>query len=508
MDKERTILIVDDNIINLQVLANFLDQDGFDIMVSQDGENGLELAQLGQPDIILLDVMMPGIDGFETCRRLKVNEATKDIPVIFMTALTSEENKLKAFEVGAVDYITKPIQQGEVLARITTHLQIHTLTEKLQQETNILSKRTTQLEISSQIAQQVSSILDFDELLNQIVNLIQTKFDYYHVHIYLLDKARKNLVIALGSGSAGVEMKRQGHRIAVDTSPSLVALAARTGELILVDNVRERPDWLANPLLPHTQAEMAIPIFLTDQVVGVLGVQQDRIAGLDNSDAQLMRSLSSQLGVAIHNIRLFEQVEDELSYTRTVQEKYIKQGWQTASSQSSQQQGHHLYHRPDVPDLSPAITSQLEELAVAQNQATVVGFEFDPAGQAENKADRAAIVAPIQLGNQSIGTIQIHEVDHPRYWSDRDIALVQVIVEQVAQTAENLRLFDETHQRADYERLVGEVTQKIRQAPNMEALTRIAVEAVSTALGATGGTVSLNINAETDRSEKNNGHSR
>jgi len=119
------ILIIDDNPTNLGVLADYLDEYGFIILTSRNGENGIENARRNQPHLILLDVMMPpGIDGFETCRRLKADEATRYIPVIFMTTLASEADKVNGFKVGAVDYVTKPIQLRELLARVTTHLKI------------------------------------------------------------------------------------------------------------------------------------------------------------------------------------------------------------------------------------------------------------------------------------------------------------------------------------------------------------------------------------------------
>lgn len=128
---ERMVLIIDDNPTNLGVIADYLEDYGFTILVARDGESGLEKAQYAQPDIILLDVMMPGIDGFETCCRLKENDLTNNIPVIFMTALTEAEHKVKAFEAGAVDYVTKPLHQEEVLARVNTHLKIQELTDNL-----------------------------------------------------------------------------------------------------------------------------------------------------------------------------------------------------------------------------------------------------------------------------------------------------------------------------------------------------------------------------------------
>ncbi len=129
---EHTILVVDDNSTNLGIIVSYLEKYNFNIIVARSGENALKRVQHGRPDIILLDIMMPGLDGFETCLQLKADKATADIPVIFMTALASIEDKVKGFEVGGVDYITKPIQQAELIARLTTHLRIRDLTLKLQ----------------------------------------------------------------------------------------------------------------------------------------------------------------------------------------------------------------------------------------------------------------------------------------------------------------------------------------------------------------------------------------
>lgn len=129
-----TILIVDDTPANISVLVDALAGAGRQLLVAEDGEDALEQTTRTQPDLILLDVMMPGIDGFETCRRLKARTATRAIPVIFMTALHDTAEKVKAFGVGAVDYITKPIQHEEALARINTHLSLRRLRRELEKE--------------------------------------------------------------------------------------------------------------------------------------------------------------------------------------------------------------------------------------------------------------------------------------------------------------------------------------------------------------------------------------
>ena len=122
---ETIIHLVDDNPANLNILFEYLTGKGFKVSISKSGKQALERIELLAPHIILLDVMMPpGIDGFEVCRRLKASEETREIPVIFMTALTDTGEKLKGFKAGAVDYVTKPIQHEEVYARIHTHLTI------------------------------------------------------------------------------------------------------------------------------------------------------------------------------------------------------------------------------------------------------------------------------------------------------------------------------------------------------------------------------------------------
>jgi len=129
-----TILIVDDMPANLEVVTNHLERQGYCAVVALSGEEGIERAEFVRPDLILLDVMMPGLDGFETCRRLKAGERTRAIPVIFMTALADTTDKLAGFAAGAVDYVTKPLNGAEVLARIESHLALYALRRQLAEQ--------------------------------------------------------------------------------------------------------------------------------------------------------------------------------------------------------------------------------------------------------------------------------------------------------------------------------------------------------------------------------------
>lgn len=178
--KQATILIVDDSPTNLEVLLNFLRNAEFRILIAEDGETGILKVEEASPDVILLDIIMPGIDGFETCRRLKANPSTQEIPIIFMTALSQTSVIVKGFELGAVDYITKPTQQEIVLARVTTHLTIQKLQSSLQQQNLQLQKEIQQrhqAEAALQNANEELQRLATLDGLTQVAN--RRRFDEY-----------------------------------------------------------------------------------------------------------------------------------------------------------------------------------------------------------------------------------------------------------------------------------------------------------------------------------------
>ena len=188
--KDKVILIVDDNPNNLKLLFDFLKESGFKVLVAKDGESAIEKLQEVSPNIILLDVMMPGIDGFETCYRLKASVATKDIPVIFMTALTDRVDKVKGLSLGAVDYITKPFQQEEVLARVQLHLRLRNLTKTLEEQ-NVLLKEEIEARREAEAAlQKLTSELE-ERVASQTAELRQACNELQQAQVQLLEREQK-----------------------------------------------------------------------------------------------------------------------------------------------------------------------------------------------------------------------------------------------------------------------------------------------------------------------------
>ncbi|HXW01483.1 MAG TPA: GAF domain-containing protein, partial [Anaerolineae bacterium] len=309
----------------------------------------------------------------------------------------------------------------------------------------------------------------------------------------LLDKDSKLLQLAEGYGQLGAEMKSRGHSIPLDAKPSLVAQAARTGQPVKVDNVHEVDNWLPNPLLADTYSEIAVPIILDEQIVGVLDVQSDQIAGLDEGDVNLLRSLANEVALAIRNARLFDEVNTALADAYKAQERYLEQAWQ--KDKLASQDSHYLYKEPNtigVGETESQMFVKARQVALATNHPKVIPLK-------DNNSERYALVAPIQLQGESIGDLQLYTSAQAK-WTETDLAVIETILTQVAQSAENLRLFEETRQWAGREQTIREITERMRTATSLEELVKTTAQELGERLAAGRAVVALGLEPEIQNS--------
>ncbi len=345
---------------------------------------------------------------------------------------------------------------------------------ELRRLTEQLERRTNQLKTITQLSAQFSVQQNLHEQLQTMLEHIRANFGYYHAHIYLLNTQTDELVVAEGTGEAGKKLKAQRHTIPLNAKTSLVARAARNGEVVWVDNVREADDWLPNPLLPHTYSEMANPILTDDAVVGVLDVQESRIGAFDEGDANMLTIAAAQIATVIRNTRIFERVDAALAEAKAVQEHYQQQAWDR-NRIARRHRGKAIFSQSETFPLSEATLAhgRRKALSTATPTPTMVPAEGD--------LKQEVLVAPIKFGDVPIGNVQLYGCNAE--WTDDELQFIEAITYQLAQAAENLRLFEETQERAGRERLIAEIGDKMRRAPNLESLMQVTVSELGRVLG-------------------------
>ncbi len=401
--------------------------------------------------------------------------------ILLSRAITTPIVKLEnaALQAAAGDLTVQArVESEDEIGRLAAAF--NTMTARQRENIASLEKYTRQIETVVDVSHRLTAILGLSDLMHQVVNLIKETFGYYHVHIYLLEG--ETLLMAEGYGQAGVEMKRQEHSIPLAAPRSLVARAAREGRIITVENVRDDPDWLPNPLLPDTHSEMAVPVLLGYEIVGVLDVQSEKAGDLSAADEDVLRPLADQVAIAVRNARAFAQSQEALHEAQKLQQLYTGEAWEKFGASRTTTD-----YEVRQPDLSPLEEISTPEATAALQQLRTVALSAgssDNEGAAESKSGDGgerppevdkALATPLKLGDQIIGVLGIRDENPERHWTEDEIALIEAVSEQMSLAIENARLFEDTQRSAWRDRTVSETTARIWSSDEVADVMKAAV---------------------------------
>lgn len=321
------ILIVDDRPQNLFALEKLLTTLDADIIQAASGVEALGLTLEHDFCLAIVDIQMPEMDGYELVELLRGNLSTSTLPVIFVSAIYSDEyHHRKGYDAGAVDFLSKPFVPQILLSKVKVFLDLYRqrvtleelinelntknealvrVTGELQTANMALSKRALQLEASNQMGQQVTSVLELDELLAAVVKAIQTNFGYYFVGVWLLNEDKDKLILQAGLGRDG-SRQLTPETFIEPHGPSSIARVMQSGQAYRVDDVKTDATFLALDALAETCSEIALPLHVGPEMIGVLDIRSDRRASFGLEDQRVLQTLTNQIAIAIRNARLYE----------------------------------------------------------------------------------------------------------------------------------------------------------------------------------------------------------
>ncbi len=220
-----------------------------------------------------------------------------------------------AEEIGAGNFASKaPVDTGDEIGTLAKTFNV--MTARIEQAFEDIRRRALAVQTSAEISRRLSAASSPRQLAVDVVEQLQTAFNYYHAHIYFFDDQHEYLVMAGGTGEAGAKMLANGHKI--QRGRGLVGRAAETSAPVLVEDVTQAIGWLPNPLLPETRSELAVPILLGSAVLGVIDVQQNKINGFGDNDEMLLQSIASQVAISLQNARNFEQTRSQAEFESLV----------------------------------------------------------------------------------------------------------------------------------------------------------------------------------------------
>ena len=318
-----------------------------------------------------------------------------------------------------------------------------------------VDKQLVELKSAAQVAREAAAIHDLDQLLENTVNLISNRFGFYHAGIFLLDDQREYAVLCAASSEGGKKMLARQHKLPVG-KVGIVGYAAGTGQPRIALDVGSDATYFNNPDLPQTRSEAAIPLKSRNNVIGILDVQSAQSNAFSDDDVVILQTLADQLALAIDNARLFSESQNNIKELAAVNRRLVAQAWQPRATSFGSAyiydslKGVKQVARKDLPDL--------------------------------RQAGNSALVAPILFRGQALGKLVLQRGDGDPAWTQAEIEFFNGMVAQLGMVLENARMFEDTQQQAEREKLVGDITAKLWASSDIETIARTTVEEIGVSL--------------------------
>jgi PAS domain S-box-containing protein len=352
-----------------------------------------------------------------------------------------KDGRLVILETNGVPFFDA---NGQVLGYRGTDRDV---TERKRLETQLqqaFEKRGYQVQISTQIAQELSAAAELNELFERVVTLTKERLGYYHTQLLRYDPALDAVALVSGYGEIGRKMLADGHKMPLGSG--LIGVAAAAGETVMRPVLAEDPDWHPNPLLPETKGEIAVPIKLGDQILGVLDVQSDKEGELTEDDRLLLEGLCGQIAVAIEQTRLRQEMTERLEEVNRLYRAMSREGWKTYRETGALPDGFMF----DQSGLKP-----LEGIALASERFVQVPMKV--------------------LGGEVVGDLAVAE-DPQRPLSPEDLNFLEQISEQVALALESARLSAQTQLALAQTEKLSEASLNLTRANDLQQLLQVVVD--------------------------------
>lgn len=346
-----------------------------------------------------------------------------------------------------------------------------TLESRIEERTTDLQRRAGQLEVASQVAHDISQETNLDTLLSGSVELIRSKFDFYHASIFLIDDVQEFAVLRASTGEAGRSLLSQNHQLRIGAE-GIVGYVTLRGEPRIALDVAEDAVHFKNPLLPDTRSEMAVPLRAGNQIIGALDVQSTQEKAFSTDDVKILQTVADQLAVGIQRATLLRKLDDTIQQMERGLQTYTRQAWRTRIRRSKSAIGFRSRR------------SQVEQVTDPDSLKAIK----------RGRGKKSSLNIPLQLRGTTLGMLQVQfESDQV---PEETATLLRTVAERLTLALETARLLEEIQQRAEQERLIGDISARVRSSTDIQKILETTAQELGKSLGVDEVRIQLNTPAE------------